>query len=193
MTCCRSFVRADAVKGKRLYRGDWTALHFVPRKAVEDSVGNRCLSPPERMAAFVDDTRQVASLILKMRQGVQSQGDALVGGAVEAWRLTDAYRGAVNAGARVAYQDQQREFNPVQGLKDRACMVKEQDKLAEGGVQAFAAESSTGAQAVGERVQFDQAMADDAGRAVASARVAFEEYPDDKPPVLNTILRLQLI
>ena len=115
------------------------------------------------MAAFVDDTRQVASLIPKMRQGVQSQGDALVGGAVEAWRLTDAYRDAVNAGARGAYQDQFSSFNSVQCLKDRVRMFKERDKLAEGGVQAFAAESSTGAQAVGERVQFDQAMAEDAG------------------------------
>ena len=58
---------------------------------------------------------------------------------------------------------------------------------------SFAAESSKGAQAVGERVQSTQAMAEDAGRAVASVRVAFEEYPADKPPVLNTILRLQLI
>ena len=54
---------------------------------------------------------------------------------------------------------------------------------------SFAAESSKGAQAVGERVQSAQAMAEDAGRAVASVRVAFEEYPADKPPVLNTIRR----
>ena len=29
---------------------------FGPREGREDSVGNRCLSPPERMAAFLDDT-----------------------------------------------------------------------------------------------------------------------------------------
>ena len=31
-------------------------------------------------------------------------------------------------------------------------------------------------------------MAEDAGRAMSSARFAFEEYGDEKPPVLNTIV-----
>lgn len=106
---------------------------------------NRCLSPPERMAASVDDTRQVASLIPKMRQGVQSQREVLAAGAAEARKLRNAYRNAINkvaseigrrhmvawekaervsralAGARVVYQDSQTTelFSPVQGLKDR--------------------------------------------------------------------------
>ena len=183
-------------------------------------MGNQCLLPPERMAAFVDDTCQVASLIPKMRQGVQSQEDALATGAVEAWRLRDAYRESVNkvaseigrrhkservgralGGARFAYQDQLSSFSPVQGLKDRARMFKERDKLTEGSTQAveefrkdqanansFAAEASKVAQSVGERVQSDQAMAEDAGRSLDSAWFAFQEYGEDKPPVLNTII-----
>lgn len=80
-------------------------------------------------------------------------------------------------------------------------MFKERDKLAEGGAQAFekfredqanansfAAEASKVAQSVGERVQSDQVMAEDAGHAVASAQVTFEAYGADKPPVFNQVL-----
>ena len=126
----REFRRSE--RGQRqaaISRGmDSTAFmgdnHFIPREAVEDFVDNRHLSPPEHMAVFVDDTRQVASLIPQIRQGVQSQVDVLAAGAAEAWELRNAYREAVNnvtvqlgarhlaarvrralAGARFAYQD----------------------------------------------------------------------------------------
>ena len=178
---------------------------FIPR---EDFVDNRYLSPPERIAVFVDDTRQVASLIPQIRQGVQSQVDVLPAGAVEAWELRNAYREAVNnvaaqlgarhaaaqggaecvgralGGARRAYQDQLSSFSPIQGLKDRARMFN-----AEGSAQAveefredqerkdsFAAESGKVVQSVSERVRPDQAMAEDAGRSLDSARFAFQEY-----------------
>ena len=124
---------------------------------------NRCLSPPERMAASVDDTRQVASLIPKMKQGVQSQGGALAAGVVEAWHLRDAYREAVNkvaseigrrhmvawekaervghalAGARLANQESQttETFSPAQALQAREKQLESQGKLAEGAVKAL--------------------------------------------------------
>ena len=80
-------------------------------------------------------------------------------------------------------------------------MFEERDKLAEGGAQAceafrkdqermdsFAADARQFAQSIGERATADQAMAEDAGRAVSSARFAFQQYGDDTPPKLNTIV-----
>ena len=80
----------EALLGDMLYRG---SRQFVPRKAVEAGV---VLREPARQASFLADTVEIVSQIPKLREGVQSQVDALADGAAGALQLRDAYRDAVN-------------------------------------------------------------------------------------------------
>ena len=75
----------EALLGDMLYLG---SRQFVPRKAAEAGV---VLREPVRQASFLAYTVGIASQIPKLREGVQSQVDALADGAAEALRLRDAY------------------------------------------------------------------------------------------------------
>ena len=146
----------QALLGDMLHMGS----QFVPRQAAEAGVQ---LSEPARSASFIADTTGIASQIPKLRQGVQSQVDALADGAVEALKLGQAYRearqqvltelgqrhmsirqraegvGRALTGARFAYQQRRTSetFSPVQALQDREKQLESQGKLAEGAAQGF--------------------------------------------------------
>ena len=148
----------EALLGDMLYMGS----QVVPRQAVEAGV---VLRDPIVQASFLADTVGVAGQIPKLREGVQSQVNALADGAVETLKLGQAYRearqqvlaelgqchtsirqraegvGRALTGARFAYREQQttESFSPAQALQDREKQLESQGKLAEGAAQAFEA------------------------------------------------------